>query len=116
MLTFAIILFLVAAVFGSIILIAILKNRPTPSPVVVIHGVVAAIALLTLIAYVIATGSTSGLLLTGLGIIVLAAIGGFTLLSIDMSGKPIPKLFAIMHPTIAVIGVVTLIIYALKQL
>jgi hypothetical protein len=113
MLVTAIVLFIVAAVFGLIILTAILRNQPTPKPVVFIHGPIAATALLLVIIYMVTKGA-SPLLITSIVLFILAALGGLTLFTIDMSKRPIPKLLAMLHPLVAVAGLIVLIIYVLQ--
>lgn len=114
MLVVAITLFIFAAFFGLIILTSILKNQPTPKPAVFIHGGIALIALVATVTYIVA-GHADTLVLTGLGLLLLAALGGLTLLVVDLSNKPIPKLLALLHPLFAISGVIVLIIYALQQ-
>lgn len=113
MLSVAIILFIIAAVFGLIILTSILKDRPTPKPIVFIHGPVAAVALILVIIYAIMQGA-SPLLITSIVLFIIAALGGLTLFTIDMSKRPIPKLLATLHPVIAAAGLIVLIIYAVQ--
>lgn len=115
MLVIAIILFLVAAFFGLFVLSAILKDKKTPKGMVLAHGIFAFIALLVTIAY-IAGGHVDTLLITSISLLILAALGGFTLLTIDIYKKPIPKMFAVMHPVFAITGVILLIVYMLQQL
>ncbi len=106
----AIILFVVAALFGLVLLAAILRDRPTYKPVVFIHGTIAAIALLILLVYVL-SGHTSTLLITSLSLFILAALGGFTMFAIDMSGRRVPKALALGHPLLAITSLILLIIY-----
>ncbi|VVC75384.1 hypothetical protein AQUSIP_06740 [Aquicella siphonis] len=113
MLITAIILFIIAAIFGLIVLTAILKDKPTPKPAVFTHGPIAATALVIVIIYA-AMGHMHPLLITSIVLFVLAALGGLTLFMIDMKKRPIPKLLAILHPVFAVIALVTLIIYVLQ--
>jgi len=113
MLATAIILFIIAAMFGLIVVTAVLRNQPTPKPVVFIHGLIAATALVIVIYYYY-QGHANTLLLTSLVIFVLAALGGLTMFTIDMSKKPIPKALAIIHPLAAATALVLLIIYFLK--
>src|SRR5438552_322639 len=47
--TIAIVLFIIAAMFGLVILTAILRDRPTPKPFVIIHGPLAATAIVLFI-------------------------------------------------------------------
>src|SRR5262245_15156761 len=113
MLITAIMLFLIAAIFGLIILTAILKNQPTPKSIVFTHGPIAALALILVIIYSI-RGHTEPLLITSIVLFILAALGGLTLFTIDMRNKPIPKLLAVIHPIVAVIALISLIIYVLR--
>lgn len=114
MLIIAIILFLTAAIFGAIVVTAVFRNEPTPPLMVLIHGSFAFLGILTLIAGGIAAGFTSWLLLSSLILFILAAIGGFAMLMIDLSKKPIPKLFAVFHPLFAVAALILLVVYVLK--
>ena len=112
MLTTAIGLFVLAAIFGAVALIAILKNKPTPKPAVFIHGGVAAIALLLVILSV--AGSTGPSPIVSLALFIIAALGGFTLFAIDIQKKPVPKLLALVHPLVAAVGLVLLILFVFK--
>ena len=58
-------------------------------------------------------GHTEALLLASLAIFIVAALGGFVLLTLDTLKKRIPKPLAIIHPLVAVAGLIILIIYAL---
>ncbi len=109
----AIVLFCIAAIFGLVILTAILKNRPTPKLFVLLHGPLAAIAIVLLIIDVV-KGHTEALLIASLVIFIIAALGGFFLYTLDTLKKQIPKPLAILHPLIAVTGLIVLIIYALQ--
>ena len=114
MLITAIVLFAIAAIFGLIILTAILKNQPTPKAAVFTHGPIAATALIIVIAYAYMGSNMSPVLITSIVLFILAALGGLTLFTIDMRNKPIPKLLAVLHPLLAVIALVTLIVYVLQ--
>src|SRR5438105_1384688 len=113
MLTTAVILFLIAAIFGLVVLTAILKDQPTPKGFVFTHGPIAATGLI-LVLIALYYGPRDSLLITSAVLFVLAALGGLTLFTIDMSNKRIPKLLAVAHPILAVIALVILIIYMLK--
>jgi len=113
MLSAAIVLFILAAMFGLIVLTSVLKDLPTPKPIVFIHGIVAATALLIVIYYYY-IGHNDTLLLTSIVVFVLAALGGLTMFTIDMRGKPIPKALALIHPLAAATALVLLIIYVLR--
>lgn len=113
MLIASIVLFIIAAIFGLIILTAILKNKPTPKPAVFTHGPIAATALIIAIIYA-SMGHADPLLITSIVLFVLAALGGLTMFAIDMQKKPVPKLIAVIHPLVAVAALITLIIYVLQ--
>lgn len=112
MLTVAIILFLVGALFGLIVLISILRNEPTPKTAVFIHGPLVATGLV-LVLITLYNGPRDTLLVASAIIFVLAALGGLTLFTIDMSKKPIPKALAVAHPILAVIALLTLLYYVM---
>lgn len=112
MLITAIILFIIAALFGLIILTAVLQDKPSHKKVVYLHGMIVATALLLVIIYMFFNAS-SPLLIVGLTLLILGALGGLTLFIIDMRGGTIPKLLAVLHPLVAVAGLVALIIYVL---
>jgi hypothetical protein len=115
MLMIAIVLFLLAAVFGAICLVAILKGQRPSSLAALAHGSFAFIALLVLIAAV-ATGHKDMLLISSLGLFILAALGGFTLLSFDLRDKPFPKALALGHPLLAVTALIMLIVYVVQAM
>lgn len=113
MLMIAIVLFIIAAIFGLIILTAILRDEPTPKPVVFTHGPIAATGLILVLVYLY-YGPKDPLLISSVVLFIIAALGGLTLFTIDMTNRRIPKLLAIGHPILAVLGLVTLIIYVLR--
>ena len=115
LLKIAIGLFIIGAIFGLIVLASILKNKETSKPFVLLHGLFVATGIvLVLIAFF--TGQPNKILGISLGLLVIAAVGGFTLLFHDLLKKPIPKWLALLHPLAAAVGLVCLIIYALPTL
>lgn len=42
-------------------------------------------------------------------VLLVAALGGFFLVSFHLRGKPHPKIVAIIHPAVALLGVLTLL-------
>lgn len=106
-----IILFAVGALFGLHILTHVLKSKPTPKVSVLLHGLLVVVALiLTIIA---AADNANGMLIGSLVLFVIAALGGFVMVYIDLGKKRNPpKGLAILHPILAAIGLVLLIIYA----
>lgn len=114
MLILSIFLFLAAALCGLVILIAILQDRIVNKTAKYLHGAFAAVALIILIVYVLAFMPTkSTLLIASVTLFIIAALGGLTLFTLDKSNKKIPKVFAIVHPLIALAGLVALIVYVL---
>jgi hypothetical protein len=108
--TIAIVLFVVGALFGLHVLTHILKEKPTPKVSVVLHGLIVATALVIVIINVMRGGS--GLLVTSMVFFIMAALGGAYLAYVDNVKKlQPPKAIAIMHPMIAAVGLVMLIIY-----
>jgi hypothetical protein len=112
MLIAAIILFFVAAVFGLVLLIAILQDRPTHKVAMTMHGCIAVLAIALIVIYMFMSGS-SALLIASLILFIFAALGGVTLASFDLNNKKIPKLIAVLHPLIAIAGLIVLIVYVL---
>ena len=106
----SLILFLIGAVFGIIVWAAVMGNRPTPKPAVYIHGLIVVIAFLILLIF---AGSAAAGAAPVLPIILfaIAAVGGLILFSRDFAKKAPPKWLAVIHPIIAIIGVITLILY-----
>jgi hypothetical protein len=110
MLVFAIVLFLCAAVLGTIVLLSILKNRKTNKAIAVLHGSLGGFGLLLALTY-LAIGTITPLYLTGIGVLLVAICLGFILFGIDISNLRIPKWLALLHPLFAVAGIVLLLVY-----
>ena len=108
MLILAIILFAVGAIFGLIILTSFLKGGATPKGAVVVHGILVVIALILVIVF---TVSHQPAPITALILFIITGLGGITLFAIDMSKKPLPKFLAFLHPILAVISLILLIIW-----
>lgn len=109
MLNISVILFAVAALFGVVILAALVKKKETPKPVVYLHGLAAAVALVVLIVYSVQNPSSFPKF--SLIIFILAAIGGFYLFFNDMKKRPGPVAVAVIHALAAVAGFVTLLLF-----
>ncbi|HEX7046293.1 MAG TPA: hypothetical protein VF275_01800 [Gammaproteobacteria bacterium] len=112
MLNIAIGLFLLAAVGGIVMATQIFRGRTPTVAIAALHGPLAAIALLMLFWLWMQSGA-SQVMSIGLGVLVVAALGGFFLLSFHIRNKPHPKPVVVLHALLAVTGVVTLIIAAL---
>ena len=79
-------------------------DRP-PSWLAMVHGLAAASGL-TLLLYAALVGGASGMLWIGIGLLVLAALGGLYLnLNFHDKKLPLPKGIILGHAAVAVVGV-----------
>ena len=107
-------LFAVAAVVGLTMAIAAFQGKLPPVPSAILHGVLAAAALVLLLMAVLLKGA-GGAALWALGCLLLAAIGGFTLaFGFHARRKPLPPAFVAGHALIAAVGLLLLLAGALK--
>jgi hypothetical protein len=100
----AVVLFLLAAVGGLVMATRIFRGAQPPVIVAAGHGVLAATALVLAILAAIAADAAPAVKY-GAGILFLAALGGFFLLSFHVRNKPHPKAVVVLHALIAVAGV-----------
>lgn len=108
MLTWAVILFAVAAV-GGVTLISIRARRPeVPLGLAVAHGLAAATALVLLLLAVLG-GGTPGLATVALVVFVAAALGGFVLFASHLRRGTFPLGLALAHGAAAVLAFVLLL-------
>jgi hypothetical protein len=85
------------------------KNASPPRPVLaVLHGLFAASGLVVLLLAVIKVGM-QGAPAIALGLLVVAALGGFGLLSFHLRGRALPSGLVVGHALLAVAGFVTLL-------
>ncbi len=109
MLITSIVIFALAAVFGLLNLAKVLGEKPTQKPMVFIHGILAAAALVILLVF--ATGTRGQSPIASIVLFLVAAVGGFILFARDMSKKPGPKALALIHGIVAVIGFLILLVF-----
>lgn len=103
-LTLPIALLILAALAGGTLATLHFRNRHLPMPLAALHGLLAASAL-ALLAWPIVNGvPTADNVKTALGILVLAALGGFTLLSFYLRGKRLPSALVLAHAALAATG------------
>ena len=107
MVLYAVVLFLVAATGGAYMALRIFGNRMPPVFVAVVHGAVAATALVMAILAAMAPGAAQPVRI-GSGILFVAALGGFFLLSFHVRNVPHPKGVVVLHALLAVAGVACL--------
>lgn len=106
---FSILLFAIAAVAGLTMAVMHFRKATAPRPVLaVLHGLFAASGLVVLLLAVIKAGM-QGTSAAALGLLVVAALGGFALLSFHMRGRALPSGLLVGHALLAVAGFVTLL-------
>lgn len=106
----ALILFAVAALGGVYMATSRIRHeRNPPVPVAVVHGLAAATGLILLLIHVFGAGFP-GLPTVSAVLFVVAALGGFILISNHAKGRLIPKPLVGVHAAAAVIGFVLLFI------
>lgn len=99
----ALVLFLAAALGGLFMAVRIFGDRKPPAAVAVIHGLAAA-AGLVLLGKVWLDGQATSPMLAALLVLLVAALGGFFLLSFHLRDKPHPKTVVALHAVLAVAG------------
>ncbi|MFK7697216.1 hypothetical protein [Paenibacillus sp. HJGM_3] len=109
MLVLSVILFAIAALGGLVLGVLGLRQRDLPMWLSLIHGVIAAAGLVTLILGVI-QGNAGSLPIISLVLFLIAALGGFVLFSYHLRRKPHPKSLIVIHALAAVIAFVLLLI------
>lgn len=113
MITVAIILFLLTATGGAVLLSYVLRDKPTPKGLSMIHGMAAALGIVILLIYALTTDSHHKHLIS-LTIFIIAAMGGGVLIYRDITGKSLPKWFAVMHGLIGLTGIGFLLYHTLS--
>jgi hypothetical protein len=108
MLTYALIVFAIAAVGGLLLAASVLRGRLAPWALSVVHAFLGATGLVLLLAVVL-QGAAPGRATAALAILVVAALGGFYLASIHVRGKVAPKVVVFVHAGVAVAGFLTLL-------
>jgi hypothetical protein len=105
----SLLLFAVAALAGLTMAVMHFKKASPPLPVLaVLHGGFAASGLIVLLLAVIKIGM-HGAPAIALGLLVVAALGGFGLLSFHLRGRALPSGLVVGHALLAVAGFVTLL-------
>jgi hypothetical protein len=105
----AIVLFAVAAVIGLTMAVAHFRGQSPPKlAVALLHGLFAASGLVVLLLGVMQLGM-GGKPAIALGLFLIAALGGFTLLSFHLRGRALPNGLVIGHAVLAVAGFLTLL-------
>jgi hypothetical protein len=108
MLTYAIIIFAIGAAGGLFLASKVLTDKLAPWPVSIVHALLGAAGIITLITMVV-QDQGSGRLNLALGLFIIAALGGFFLASFHLRTKLPPKAVVIIHAALAVLGFLTLL-------
>lgn len=104
----SVILLLIAAVFGLYMAVRIFGGAAPPWGAVILHGLLAASGLVVLL-YALYAGMQSLPLVIGAVLLVIAALGGFYMVSFQLRKAPPPKAVVVVHALAAVAGVVCLL-------
>lgn len=108
MLIYALCIFAIAALGGLVLAASVLRGRLAPWAISVLHALLGASGL-ALLVVVVLQGSAAGRVTAALGLLVLAALGGFYLASIHLRKKVAPKGVVFLHAGVAVVGFLTLL-------
>jgi hypothetical protein len=106
MLIYAIALFVVAAVFGLYLASRVFAGKLPPAAAAVFHGIFAAsgLVLLLYVAFLAETPQPQAVSVAAI-LLVLAALGGFVMVSFHLRKQVPPKLLAGGHALLALAGV-----------
>jgi len=113
MLKLALILFAIAALGGLTLGLLHIKKGGAPVPLALLHGSIAATALILLIITVL-KAQTAGLLMVSMILFIVAAIGGLVLFANHLRTRPLPRPLIIIHGAVAATAFVILLIYILR--
>src|SRR3546814_3265624 len=108
MLTYALIVFAVAALGGLVLASSVLRGKLAPWAISILHALLGASGLVLLIVTVL-QGQGAGRVTAALGILVVAALGGFYLASLHLRKQVAPKAVVFVHAGVAVVGFLTLL-------
>ena len=101
-------LFALGALGGLFMAVRSFKGQSIPVPVATLHGVFGATGLVLLLVGVM-TGMGGTTAQIALGVLVVAALGGFYLLSFHLRKERHPKAVIVVHALVAVVGFLTLL-------
>lgn len=107
MLLTALLLFALAALGGLFLLQSHLKHDDASLGIAAVHGLLGAAGIVVLI-WTLLQGSVSGLVWASVGLFVLAALGGFVLITKHLRGESLPPGLMYGHGGAAVLAFVLL--------
>jgi hypothetical protein len=102
----------IVALAGMYLLSLILRDKQTPKSVTLIHGLFAALSLVLLIVYFFRNESGP---LISIIVFSIAAASGIMINYRDITGKTVPKWFAVTHGLLAVTGYAFLLVFAFSK-
>lgn len=108
MLAYALIVFAVAAVGGLVLAAHVLRGKFAPWALSLLHAALGATGLVLLVV-LLARGAASRPVVTGLAVLLLAALGGFFLASFHLRRKLPPRAVVVIHAGVAVAGFLMLL-------
>lgn len=108
MLTYALIVFAIAAVGGLILAAHVLRGKFAPWALSVLHALLGAAGLVLLIVLLV-QGSAPQRVMIGLVLLIVAALGGFFLASFHLRKTLPPAAVVVIHAGVAVAGFLTLL-------
>jgi hypothetical protein len=107
MLTYAVIVFAIAAVGGLVLAAHVMRSKFAPWALSLLHALLGAAGLVLLIALLV-QGNAPQQVLIGFVLMLVAALGGFFLASFHARKKLPPKAVVLIHAGVAVAGFLTL--------
>jgi hypothetical protein len=108
MLLYAVLIFAIAAIGGLVLASSVLRGKLAPWAVSMLHALLGASGLVLLILEVL-KGGAPGRLTAALGLLVVAALGGFFLASFHLRKQVASKALVFVHAGVAVAGFLTLL-------
>ncbi|HLP81707.1 MAG TPA: hypothetical protein VK141_06940 [Nitrosomonas sp.] len=108
MLTYTLIVLAIAAIGGVVLALKVFAGQLAPWSISIVHALLGATGLVMLIMLFL-EGSGDTRITAALGLLVIAALGGFYLASIHVKGSVAPKNVVLIHAGIAVAGFLTLL-------
>jgi len=113
MLSYAVVIFAITAVAGLMLAAKVVTGKLASWPVSILHALLGATGLVIL-GVAVLQGTNSTQITAALGLLVVAAVGGFFLASYHLRKKIAPKAVVIIHAAVAVVGFLTLVSAALS--
>ena len=108
MLTYILIVLAIGAIGGVVLALRVFAGQLPPWSISIAHALLGATGIVMLIMQVM-EGSQDARITAALGLLVVAALGGFYLASIHKKGNVPPRNIVIIHAGLAVAGFLTLL-------